>query len=557
MTQSIAATLPTRVDTLNAVGYSSKNMDHLGIVAMVCKEIGLADQIDQIVGVDPRQKVTCGEAVVAMILNALGFVDRPLYLFPEFMAIKPVDLLIREGLKAEWFNDDVMGRTLDTLYRVGPEGIFMQITANAYRACSGRFFHSDTTSMSLHGDYKHEEGDLDAVPIQITHGHSKDGRPDLKQFIISLVMSDSLPVFIQALSGNTSDKRHFRELAIKYGESLQKRWGEDKIWVWDSAVYTKKNLSAISGSYTWITRVPETLSEAKEVLEETDTEKMSSTALNGYHLFSIDAAYGGVKQRWIVVFSEKAFARETKTLEKKIEKEKEKVEKEVWHFSNQEFYNDEDARKAAQEMEKRWNYHSISSIEVVARKKKKDGGRGRPRKDEPTQTVYRINVAFEADKPAIEKETLKKGKFIVATNELDREKLSDEEALTAYKEQQYAERGFRFLKDPLFFAHSVFLENEGRIVAMVMVMGLALMVYSVAEKKLRDALEHANETIPDQRKKQTRKPTMRRVFQVFEGITVLYRGLKVVKVLNMRPIHKKILAVLGRDYERMYCTGYG
>ena len=103
----------------------------------------------------------------------------------------------------------------------------------------------------------------------------------------------------------------------------------------------------------------------------------------------------------------------------------------------------------------------------------------------------------------------------------------------------------------------MFLENEGRIVAMVMVMGLALMVYSLAEKKLRDALEHANETIPDQRKKQTRKPTMRRVFQVFEGITVLYRGSKVVKVLNIRPIHKKILAVLGRDYERMYCTCYG
>ncbi len=53
------------------------------------------------------------------------------------------------------------------------------------------------------------------------------------------------------------------------------------------------------------------------------------------------------------------------------------------------------------------------------------------------------------------------GKFIVATNELDSKKLSDEEALTAYKEQQYAESGFRFLKDPLFFADSMFLKNEG------------------------------------------------------------------------------------------------
>jgi len=69
--------------------------------------------------------------IVAMVLNALGFVDRPLYLFPEFMATKPVELLIREGLKAEYFNDDVLGRTLDKLYDFGPESVFMRITANA------------------------------------------------------------------------------------------------------------------------------------------------------------------------------------------------------------------------------------------------------------------------------------------------------------------------------------------------------------------------------------------------------------------------------------------
>ena len=118
-------------------------------------------------------------------------------------------------------------------------------------------------------------------------------------------------------------------------------------------------------------------------------------------------------------------------------------------------------------------------------------------------------------------------------------------------------RGFRCLKDPFFFADSRFLKNEGWIVAMVMVMGLALVVYSLAEKKLREALESENETIPDQKKKPTKKPTMRRVFQVFEGITILYMGSKIVKVLNLRPIHGKILALLGSEYERMYCTCYG
>ena len=87
--------------------------------------------------------------------------------------------------------------------------------------------------------------------------------------------------------------------------------------------------------------------------------------------------------------------------------------------------------------------------------------------------------------------------------------------------------------------------------------GLALLVYSLAEHKLREALEREDETISDQRKKPTMRPTMRRVFQVFEGITVLYKGSEMVEVLNLRPIHAKILRLLGREYERMYCTSYG
>jgi transposase len=473
------------------------------------------------------------------------------------MTTKLVELLIGEGQKAEWFNDDVLGRTFDKIYRAGPEGVFMRITFKAYIEYSGRFLHNDTTSINLQGEYKHEEGDLDAIPIEITHDFSKDGRPDLKQFVISLVMSDSLPVFIQALSGNTSDKNHFREIVKAYEKSLQEIWGKNKIWVWDSAGYTEQTIKEISGSYNWISRVPETITEAKEVLESIDMEKMRSTTLNGYHIFSTDAEYGGVKQRWVVVFSEKAFARETKTQKKKIGKEKKRVENEVWHFSNQEFHSNEDVLKAAQEMEKGWKYHKISATEVETRRKKKGGGRGRPRKDEPTQTLYRIKVAFEEDKAAIEKERLRKGKFIVATNVLDREKLSDEETLKAYKDQQHAERGFRFLKYPLFFAHSMFLKNESRIVAMVMIMELALMIYGIAEKKLREALEKESESIPDQKNKPTKKPTMRRVFQVFEGITVLYQGSEMVKIMNLRPIHLKVLSLLGLEYERMYCTSYG
>ncbi|MEA1945522.1 MAG: DUF4277 domain-containing protein, partial [Euryarchaeota archaeon] len=62
--------------------YENKIIDHLGIVAGVCNEIELVEEIDKIVGVSDKQKVTTGEAVMAMIMNGLGFVSKPLYLFP-------------------------------------------------------------------------------------------------------------------------------------------------------------------------------------------------------------------------------------------------------------------------------------------------------------------------------------------------------------------------------------------------------------------------------------------------------------------------------------------
>jgi transposase len=223
----------------------SKNLDHLGIVAGVCKEIKIAEEIDRFIGVDPRQKVTCGQAIVAMILNALGFIDRPLYLFPEFLKNKPVELLISPTLVAEDFNDDMLGRTLDKLSAAGLEETFISVAskAQAYTLGDRLFFHSDTTSMSVHGAYTHDE---DEVPIRITHGYPKDHRVDLKQFVVSMVTSRGLPVFIQPLSGNTSDKDHFRDMFQAYGSMLTQAWGtDDGIWVWDSAFYTERNLKAL------------------------------------------------------------------------------------------------------------------------------------------------------------------------------------------------------------------------------------------------------------------------------------------------------------------------
>src|SRR5271157_5133673 len=94
--------------------YETRRIDHLGIVAGVCQEIGLIEQVDQQVKSSER-KVSCGQAVQALVLNALGFTSRALYLVPDYLKNRPVDLLLGEGLNAMDLNDDTLGRGLDDI----------------------------------------------------------------------------------------------------------------------------------------------------------------------------------------------------------------------------------------------------------------------------------------------------------------------------------------------------------------------------------------------------------------------------------------------------------
>ncbi len=74
------------------------------------------------------------------------------------------------------------------------------------------------------------------------------------------------------------------------------------------------------------------------------------------------------------------------------------------------------------------------------------------------------------------------GRFVLATNRMDSQRFTSDDILQKYKEQQAPERGFAFLKDPLFFADSVFLKSPKRIETMAMLMGLCLLVYSILIK---------------------------------------------------------------------------
>src|SRR5499425_3616246 len=90
-----------------------ERLDHFGLIASVIKDVGLISMIDARLVPDAQEEITPGEAVAGMILNGLGFANRPLSFTPQFFANKPLDLLFRDGIDAELFNRFKLGRTLD------------------------------------------------------------------------------------------------------------------------------------------------------------------------------------------------------------------------------------------------------------------------------------------------------------------------------------------------------------------------------------------------------------------------------------------------------------
>jgi transposase len=545
------------------VEYDTKRLDHLGIVAGICHEIGLVETINEMLPTPSGRKVSCGTATLAMILNGLGFTGRALYLMPEYMENKPVKLLTGEDLEASDFNDDTLGRALDELFQAGITELFAQIAQDVVRTYNldVAFAHTDTSSFSLTGNYDSEvaqEAEKVRGAVRITHGYSKDHRPDLKQVVVTLVTSQKgrIPLWLEALDGNNSDKHSLRETVDAYCRHLAE--GEVPWFVLDSAAYTARNIANWGTQKKWLTRVPETITEAQAALQSVATNEMTQLA-NGYAIQPTTSAYGGINQRWLIVYSEQAAQRELKQLNKRVARATTKAEKALKTLNNQEFACEKDARQAVDKVVKKLKWHTlIVTYEPI----KKYPQPGRPPKGARRQIVgWQVQATCQIDTDRLAKAQKWLGRFLLATNELDKARLPDETLLDSYKEQgKTVERGFRFLKDPLFFADSLFLKSPARIMAMIMIMGLCLLIYALAEWRIRQQLQERGETIPDQRGQPTQTPTMRRVAQMFEGVDLLImrQGSRIVEqqILKLTPVRLQLIRLFGPAIQNCYLVDF-
>lgn len=527
-----------------------QDIDHCGIVAGMVDEMELVDQINRLLGTHPQEIISAGQVVKAMIINGLGFVSAPLYLFEKFFVGKATGHLLGEGIRPEHLNDDRLGRVLDKLYSAGLTEVFVSVALQAARKFGVQMdtLHLDSSSFHVDGEYAKntEKAQAELGVIEITYGYSRDHRPDLKQFILDLICSGDgdIPLYLRVANGNEADQTVFAQIL----QQFRQQWQIEALFVADAALYTEDNLQLMK-NLRWVSRVPATLTSAKFLLENVLEDAFVNSSMSGYRIAACCSDYGGTQQRWLVVESEARQKADLQQLEKRIAKKLLKAESELRLLSKQEFACAADARLAAKRFEAQLPFHQLADLEILERSSHPK--RGRPRKGSQLTYCYQVRAIVVSKQTAIAIERQRAGKFLLATNVLDANELSDDDLLREYKAQQSTERGFRFLKDPMFFTSSIFLNSPERVAALAMVMGLCLLVYSLGQRALRQALKQAKQTINNQLGKPTSTPTLRWVFQCFMSIHLVTIA-AVQQIANLTDERRWILQFFSSACQRYY-----
>lgn len=406
-------------------------------------------QINQLLGQDKREKVSAGQVVKAMILNGLGFLSAPLYLFGKFFEGKATEHLIGEGVRPEHLNDDRLGRVLDQLYVYGLTRLFLSIAlkAAAKEGITTNTLHLDSSSFHVHGEYQQAKVELSVVvetasdqkqeqalaskPIHITQGYSRDHRPDLKQFMLDLICSGDadVPLYLRVADGNEADKAVFAEII----QEFQQQFNCDALIVADSALYSTENLNSLS-KIRWISRVPLTVTQAKQLVNSLTPDKFINSRLQGYRLAQTNSNFGGIEQRWVIVESVARQQSDIKQLYTQLDKLESALEKQLVQLCRQDFQCESDAIATAQRFSKKLKYHCLEAAEVVQQAHHPKPGR--PRKDATPCVNYQIRATLARNQTAIQRAIACSGRFVLATNVTNAVELSPDEILQEYQEQQ-------------------------------------------------------------------------------------------------------------------------
>ena len=531
----------------------------LPIVKDYAKRINLVETVNQMV--DSQMKLSPGDAILAMVIDTLtGRI--PLYRLKESFKDMDTELILGKSINPELFDDTTLGRAMDKIYETGAQKVFSQISQNAIGCfklnTSG--YHFDTTSVSVFGDYDCEDSSL-----KITYGHSKAKRPDLKQFMVSMLCVDrNIPIIGKTEDGNSSDKTLNNKLLSNVSAYMAKH-GVDSgaaIYVADSAFVTEKNIAkAEENKIRFLSRFPANFKECGRVIREAvdadnweeigaiskgaGSEKRPSAHYRG---FDSNVTVDGKSHRAVVIHSSAHDRRRQKRIDRMLKTDKVNLDKKIKEILKTAFKcrPDADAAVAGLIHLAKKSLHQVSAeVSKIPR-----FGKGRPKIGEtrvPKSFDYSLKFKVEENPEKIEELRLEAGCFVLITNvpaNNEEQKWSPANLLRLYKDQDGIEKNFGFLKDPAII-NAIFLKKPERIEVLGLIFLLALLIWRLMERNLKLYVKNTGKLLPGWKQRMTKSPTSFMMSTKFLNILVITIGSqrKLAKPLN--EVQFKYLKALG------------
>jgi transposase len=458
-------------------------------------QCGIAKIIDEHVELDPRRKIlTHGQAAVAMI-TAILFQVMQLYRICKFASEKTVLKVLLPHIEADQYFDDRLADTLDALFGYGIGDLDMLITANMIDVFNieSQRCHNDTTSVSMYGDADNNKTEQS---IQITYGHSKKHRKDLKQFVWSMSVSSdhAFPLFQQAYSGNTADSTTYVEQWQRLIDLIGRR---DFLYVADSKLICHQSMAHIHDNDGFFVAPAPMYESYKKVFEDALDNHDRQWLIEYKGRFNrgfevpMDFKYEDkdYRLRMIILFDHGLFARKQKTLQNRIGKTQKAFEQISAKLNRYKLKSYDAIDKACSAILKRHHTKDFFTYRIINEPitTYKNKHRGRPSKKAKPEQIAIVQDHFKLelilDQNALDRALSRCGYYPLLTNQ-SQEQLSIEDAMLAHKKQYKSEHTFRRAKGP-YSIEPVYLHTPERIEAFLLLFKIALQMVVLIERTAR------------------------------------------------------------------------
>ena len=549
---------------------------HLPLVLGVLRRLEVATVIDRLIPPHPAHGLSCGRGVEAVVLAILDG-HHALYKVGRRLEERGMLTLLQPGLTRAALNDYRLGHILDALFAANLNKGFgaMALKALEVYAIPTPWLHQDTTTITLYGAYEDEPQRPEAP--HPAYGHSKDGRDDLTQVLLSLGVSGDggIPLRLGMRDGNQSDSV---ETPRAIEECLALGLDGVRGIVADSKAYSRRTLGlCLEHGIGLVTLVPRTCAVRQEleawgrqhpalpllVEKPGRTKAEEPRRWHGHSVLrrvEVEYREGRVAQeevRFVVVHSSQLAQQHVQTYVGAQAKEAEAIADHVRQVQAQWFACRPDAEAAIAVYEGRgpgrrgrrprpWRYHTLCYGIVAASRLTRRTRRGRPAKTDPlpTESGYRLVVEVDA-LPNVEEDN---GWTVLATT-VRAETCTDADILQAYQEQTTTvEPGFRWIKNPAAIA-PVWLEKPERIAALAMLTVLGLLVSRVIQRQVRLSLRTHDQQLPGN-KGLTAVPTATVVLALFAQVALVQLWIdeqEVQHIYGLQPHHGLVCHALGLD----------